>query len=347
MKISIIGYYGANFGDLLMLNVLLKSFDKKYDVINIFTYGDVDILTKVLKGNPHFAKYRLISLVKADAVSQFRQHVKGSTSINWGGGTCFMDEGGTGGLKYMMLAKMLGVKVNYIGIGIDKHTKQTTKMYIRLANLIATKMLFRDEESKTVADQFSFFSGKNLLMPDLAYNYDKKAKQPTDANGHVLFCMRNLDGYTKPGAENVNESLVDLTIQLCKDQHLTKVVNLICDYEIDLKDSHVARDIFVANGIEVDEVFGYELQSTIEKIANAAFVVSVRLHPAVLANCLNVPYAILNYSDKNLKFVAEVNETPRLIKMDGIKGYQPVYGSPNHAQVSAKSKQIEQVLSAL
>lgn len=347
MKISIIGYYGANFGDLLMLNVLLRSFEKKYDIINIFTYGDVEILAKVLQHNTNFKKYQLVSLVKPNAGAEFRKHVKGSSSINWGGGTCFMDEGGTGGIKYMLLAKILGVKVNYIGIGVDKHSKQSTKMYIRVANLISSKMLFRDEESKAVADQYSLFAKKNLLMPDLAYHYEKKIEQEQPVAGHVLFCMRNLKGYTNTGGENINEELVDFTLQVCKELGLKKVVNLICDYEIDLEDSHISRDIFIKNGIVVEEVFGYELQSTIEKIANATFVVSVRLHPAVLANCLDVPYAILNYSDKNLKFVAEVNELPRLIKMNGIKGYEANFNKPNSSHVLAKSQQIGHLLAGL
>jgi polysaccharide pyruvyl transferase WcaK-like protein len=345
MKISIIGYYGANFGDLLMLNVLLSIFVKKYAVINVFSYGDVVTLEKVLTVNKGFSKYRIFSLVGPDASKYFLENVKGSTSLNWGGGTCFMDEGGTGGLKFMLLAKTIGVTINYLGIGIDKHSKLKTKMYIAMANLISSKLYFRDQVSKSVADRLSpFGKDKNLIVPDLAYGHEDGASNLIGET-YILFCTRNLSRYST--SANATEGLVKLTIAIAHRLGVRKIANLICDSEIDLAEAEKARELFLKDGFIVQAVNGYDLKTTIDHIANASFVLSVRLHPAVLANSLKVPFAIFNYSDKNLKFVEDVNETSRLIAINKISEHVVVYSAPKNTIGADNKCRVLSMLSKL
>ncbi|SEJ72551.1 Polysaccharide pyruvyl transferase family protein WcaK [Dyadobacter sp. SG02] len=332
MKLSLIGYYGGNFGDLLMLSTLIDYYKDKFSEIAIFTYGDKDTLDQAIAFQRKNVRLETFSLLKT-SISQFQSQVKGSSAIIWGGGTCFMDQGGTGGIKYMTLAKLTGIPVYYMGIGIDTANKLQTKMFIKLAGMISNRIFLRDHKSIAVAKELRVPYNKLGFVPDIAFLQATNETPRIFEEDYVVFSCRDLTEYKNLNNSEVNTKLAELTVTLCKNLKIRNVVNLICDSETDLEQAQLCEEIFMQNGLETKKVFGYELDAAVSSIKNAQFVLTARLHPAVLAQSSKVRYAIYNYSDKNLKFTEEENETKRLINRHQIDNYtfdfQPI--STGHA----------------
>ncbi|OXB13575.1 polysaccharide pyruvyl transferase family protein [Flavobacterium reichenbachii] len=315
MKISFIGYYGSNFGDLLMLNALIDYYTEYYGQINIYTYGNFDNLYNSFLSNTHLNKIKIFGLSGRDKINyaQFIKSLKGSKYLIWGGGTCFMDQGGTGGVKFMLGANFFKIPVLYLGIGIDSHFKLKTKLLVFLSVFVSKSLYFRDLKSIEAANKLSFgmFDTKIRYVPDIANI--KEIQDEIISDNYIIFCCRDLAAYPKLNNEKVNHDLALLAVKICKQLGFNKIVNLICDAEIDEDQGKKAITVFLQNGIDVDTIYGSEIDKSLIAIKNSKFVITSRLHPAVIAQNLNIPYSLYNYSDKNKKFVEEVNEQARLI----------------------------------
>ncbi|PSL24794.1 polysaccharide pyruvyl transferase family protein [Dyadobacter jiangsuensis] len=320
MKLSLIGYYGGNFGDLLMLSTLIDYYKTKFSKITIFTYGDKDTLDQAIdfqRKNIHLETFSLLRT----SINQFQSQVKGSSAIIWGGGTCFMDQGGTGGIKYMALAKLSGIPVYYMGIGIDTANKLQTKMFIKLAGMISNRIFLRDHKSIGIAKELKVPNDKLGFVPDIAFLQATNETPRVFEEDYIVFSCRDLTEYKNLNNNEVNGKLAELTVSLCKSLKIHNVVNLICDSETDLEQAQRCDEIFIQNGLKTKKILGYELDAAVSSIKNAKFVLTARLHPAVLAQSSKVRYAIYNYSDKNLKFTEEENEAKRLINRHHIDDY--------------------------
>lgn len=341
MKISFIGYYGSNFGDLLMLTALIDYYSQHYDQINIYTYGNKDNLYDSFSLNSHISKIEIFGLTGSERISygNFLKTVKGSRYIIWGGGTCFMDQGGTGGIKYMMGAYFVKVPVLYLGVGIDSHHKIRTKIIVFTSVLLSKALYFRDEKSLLTANTLTvnLFKYKVRNVPDIAHI--KTIQNQADPSDYIVFCCRDLSSYEYLNSNKINNSLAGLAIAVCKQLGVKRIVILVSDLEIDEEPSQKANELFLKNAIAVNNVFGQKIEDSLIAIQNSKFVFTSRLHPAVVAQNLNVPYALYNYSDKNKKFLEEVNESSRLIDRYNFEEYIPDFQKPKIGNLE-KMKQI-------
>ncbi|NWL79049.1 hypothetical protein DM872_19575 [Pseudomonas taiwanensis] len=322
MKICIIGYYGSNFGDLLMLNALISRFEGFS--IDILTYGAKEELEE-----QSFIQDRNITVIQASQknLAKIVRSFRSSAAIIWGGGTCFMDEGGTGGVKYMALAKLLGCQVYYFGIGVDRYRKFKTKLCMYLASKISSRIYARDLDSQKA---FHATNPKNkeriYITHDLAHAYtstDDNLNTPL-ASDYLLYCPRSLDSYPNIYHET-NLELTALAHKIVKHLHLQKIVILNADPAIDSGIVTECAKVFEASGIEVEIISGSSTRESIKAINYCKFLLTVRLHPAVIALERKTPFAIFNYSNKNKKLVSEHDCLDRLIENRAILDYNPIY----------------------
>lgn len=333
MQISIIGYYGGNFGDLLMLDSLIQELKPVYEVINIFTYGDSAILEGVLVKE----KVNIYSLKKGLSILDFVRLIKNSRSIIWGGGTCFMDEGGTGGVKYMALARLVGVKVFYLGIGVDNFQKLRTRLYIKLATLISSGFYLRDEISyKSVKELSSINSGNIHLAADLAFMHSSH-NISNNSDRYIVFCCRDLKDYKNQNNSEINLRLAGLALDIARNLGVHKIYNLICDYDVDKEQALICQSFFLNNGLECIKIDGKEFYSAVDILKGSTFTITSRLHPAVVSHNFRVPYSLYNYSNKNLKFATEVNETDRIIPLNFLEKFSINYELPNQLNIADKA----------
>ncbi|MDN3549756.1 polysaccharide pyruvyl transferase family protein [Mucilaginibacter aquaedulcis] len=346
MKISIIGYYGGNFGDLLMLDTLINLFKQKYDEINILTYGDHVLLRESITDYPE-TRLNIVSVKKDLDMKAVKKALDGSMALLWGGGTCFMDQGGTGGIKFMLLGFLKGVKIYYLGVGIDSVKKSTTKLCVRLAVLLSKGVYLRDNKSVSIAKKLTLGLKRNIhYIPDLAYA-NEGAYEGKKKGGYVVYSCRNLSDYQGLDNNFVNSSLVDLVIEAARKLNVSKVVNLVCDYEVDIADAEQANLIFASKGLEVETVYGNLIQKSMKCLHEADFIVTARLHPAVVAQTLAVPYAVYDYSDKINKFVEETGEKGRLILRHDIPAYKPLFTEPVNQFQRENGAMIKNVINEL
>lgn len=326
MNVSIIGYYGDNFGDLLMLKSLL-SLKKPGLVFTVLTYGDARSLRK-----QSFISDNAVSVVELnkDNARVAYKNVISSSAIIWGGGTCFMDEGGTGGIKYMALGRLFGARIIYAGIGVDNHKKIKTRLILLLATLIAKALYIRDSASLQAIKKINPWMrpGKIKQSVDLAYALDTGGIKDADDLGgdeYIVVCLRDLDGYGEQSSSDIYRQLLDVSIKVCKALDVNKIGILNADAEVDTSVSLYAERELENSGFSVFKVMGSDIDRSIDCIKKARHVVSARLHPAVLAYSVGTPFSLYNYSDKNKKFTAETNTDECLIHRGAINSFVPQY----------------------
>jgi polysaccharide pyruvyl transferase WcaK-like protein len=338
MNVSIIGYYGDNFGDLLMLKSLL-SLKKPGLAFTVLTYGDAGSLRKqrFISDND----VSVVELNKANALTAYRNVMK-SSAIIWGGGTCFMDEGGTGGIKYMALGRLFGASVIYAGIGIDNHKKLKTRLILFFATVIAKAFYIRDSASLQAVKKINPWlrSGKIKQSVDLAYALDIDDAQGASAmagtDDYIIVCLRDLEGYGEQSSTDIYRQLLGVSIKACRTLGINKVGVLNADAEVDAGVSLFAERELEDCGFSVFKIPGSDIDLSIDCIKKARHVVSARLHPAVVAYSVGTPFSLYNYSDKNKKFTAETHTDECLIHRGAINGFVPQY------QIGTASKKSAQ-----
>lgn len=346
-EVAVIGYYGGNFGDLLMLKSLLDTLKEKYKNVKIFTYGSEILLKKCLVSSSEI--YCEVYSLKRISIFDFLKLISRASAIIWGGGTCFMDQGGTGGIKYMFLSKLLGIKVVYLGIGIDKSESFKTKFCISIANLVSDKIYFRDVESLERAKESLFYNNKIIdTIPDLGIRkFSRFDKEEYQGPNYIVFCCRDLKEYEEGSNSYSNLSLINLALRISRELSVNRIVNLICDTEVDEIEAKNAEGIFKKNNLEVINIYGNEVQMAYSAIKFSKFVLTVRLHPAVVAHCQGVPYAVFNYSDKNQKFTRTFNEEDRLITSQNLDTYSPNFDFPKQNLVLEYEEELKGKLNEL
>ncbi|MDF1690584.1 MAG: polysaccharide pyruvyl transferase family protein [Cycloclasticus sp.] len=322
MKVAVIGYYGENFGDLLMLSVLIERAKLSVNNFQIYTYGDSEDLRLFLNQLSVGAMRVDVIGLKQAGLLGFLSNIRGAKFIAWGGGTCFMDEGGTGGIKYMVLAKFLRVPVFYIGVGIDAHKKYLTRMCISMAMLFSRQAYFRDEESRKIASSYFFGKRKALFVPDLAFSMsqDLNSKNVSvfDGNPYIAICPRELALYFGGDASEVNLQLCELVRAIAGVIKTNRVVIIAADLIEDSLSCYEIARMLGEQGFVTSSVEGCRVNETISLIAKASFLVSVRLHPAVVSHLCNTPYVLFGYSAKNAKYLNYVNSPQRLISFGDV-----------------------------
>lgn len=330
-NIVLIGYYGANFGDLLMLQVLLNNFIVRNIDVEILTYADVALLKVFLRENNFDnVRCRQIQLV---SFFDFYKIIKRSNSIVWGGGTCFMDEGGTGGIKYMFAAKLLGARVSYIGIGVDSFRRFRTKACIFAMGVIASTIIARDKTSFEVIGRHLWRQSHKLsLAPDIAFGAPKHEMSdiaPSSGAPYIALCARDLTEYENLSGVDRSKELLNLAMRISKDLSLRTVCIIVGDLEKDLSISKHLEKQLLLNDFDCLLIDGSHLNLAINVLAHAQFVLTVRLHPAVVAHIEGVPYALYNYSDKNEKFAASVGSLGRIIYPRDMVNFKADFSKPD------------------
>ena len=327
MNISVIGYYGNNFGDLLMLKSLL-AVHRPGVVYTVLTYGDGEALKK--QGFISAGHIAVVELNRANRLLAYKSVIK-SSAIIWGGGTCFMDEGGTGGIKYMALARLFGAKVIYAGIGVDNHKKLKTRLILFFATVLANVFYIRDAASLQAIRKINpwISQGKIKQSVDLAYALDTDdtgVVVDRDGGGdYIIVCLRDLEGYGDPSNDDVYGQLLDVSIRICWRLGVNRVGIFNADAEVDTDVSRYAERELKARGFTVFQIPGSDIDKSMAYIKRARHILSARLHPAVVAYSLGTPFSLYNYSDKNKKFTSETRTESCLIHRGAIDEFVPDY----------------------
>lgn len=302
-RIVIFGYYGTNFGDLIMLDALVSQLRDHYDVSIVsyakrpdYTYHTIPDVTFYYL--PEYSFWGKIKLVTGLA--------RKSAIFAWGGGTCFFDGGGTGAVKHFLLGYLCGVKIYYFGIGVGRCEKWTTKFNILVAYKLSKKVYVRDGRS---FDIFSKMGNKNLFVCDdmvTGFSTVLPRSNSKDVFGkYILVAYRDISEFF--GSEKNSQCIDDLCSSLweyLRYEHDCSVLVMATDREVDLQSAEKIYHKLCGIG-RLRLVDSPKLCETIDHIISAKFVVTGRLHVAHFSYLNRVPFYLINYSPKNSEFVRQ------------------------------------------
>lgn len=318
-KILIIGYYGTNIGDLLMLKSLVSIFQK----INI----DVEVLTYA---TPNLVDLKEVGLnnIKINDISHgsfvnklklFYYAIKESNAIAWGGGTCFGEFAGNGGLKFMILSKLMGKKVYYLNIGIGKIKSTKNKIETVISLLLSNGVILRDKNSFQQALNIYPYNKNNYkLSHDLLYLYEISNKiSNKNEKPYILVAYRDLESFDNFKQNKYIIDTVSYVKKLMKEYNIDKLILVDTDNIVDSKSSSILFEKFKELNLNI-EYNRCNLSEKISLIANASIIITGRLHVAFLANLYKVPFKLFNYSPKNYNFLKEINGLSNLIEYDDL-----------------------------
>ena len=315
-RILLVGYYGSNFGDLIMMKTLLDFWHDKAAKVSIFTYGAISPATLEIAGDSEI--YPLNGPSRLRSLYRFLSASMRSHAVVWGGGTCFMDEGGEGAIKYFLLAKLLGAKVYYLGIGVGNAKRRTTQLFLRLARLLSKRIVVRDEES---ARKLGGMSDIVRVAPDLSFAVNlRESSTPTNVQRKLLIAYRCLDEYLDPEeAAKVLAHFIDRIIEHARDEEYSAIEVLDTDSDVDRDNGNHIFDKLKEEGLPVVRITETSAMQKLKHIAAASVIVTGRLHVGVFAAELGRPFLIVNYSPKIDAFARAAGATASLIRYSDLQ----------------------------
>jgi O-antigen/teichoic acid export membrane protein len=309
-RIVLVGYYGSNFGDLIMLKGLLDFWRAKGARVTVFTYGTIGPATMEIVGKSKI--YPLTGSGKLKPLRSFVLESSRADAVVWGGGTCFMDEGGEGAIKYFLLAKLVGAKVYYLGIGIGNAKLLTTQLYLRLAKVLSRGIVVRDEES---AEKLGGTSETVTITPDLAFAFDLRMHiEVGGSQTNLLIAYRNLDKYVSPKrARKLLDQFCDRIVELSRNEAYPLVKVLDTDSDVDVNDGDYIFERLKREGVPATRIKETSALRKLRHIAASSAIVTGRLHVGIFAADLGKPFLVLNCSPKIESFARATGRLGALI----------------------------------
>ncbi|WP_368490079.1 polysaccharide pyruvyl transferase family protein [Clostridium sp. BJN0013] len=304
MKIALWGYYGPNYGDNIMLKVIIDYFNNKHievEIIDLFGIKG----SNTLHTDSKITKFKEFNKVKK-LYELYRLSNKDTINI-WGGGTIFTDCDGDGNFKFFKLIKLFGGKFSYLGIGIGK---LTIKERIEKAIYLLSKCefaIFRDSSSLKKANDLS--SNENYyLAEDLSYIYFNEFKiKKVKYDEYVLITWRNLIRYMdKEQEKKLMNDVVNACSKLCNELNIKNIVLSALDENYDIEGCNVISKMFNDNfNIQID--LDNNIDNITNLICNAKFHFSGRLHGCIASEYFNVPTYGMSYSPKMRYFYESIS----------------------------------------
>lgn len=320
MTIIIIGYYGNNFGDLLMLQGLLNKYVPDGCSIIILSYDNLDINTIELTKNLNIC----IHQIKRTCLRKLLRLYQKADRIIWGGGSCFNDIDGTGAVKQMLLAKIVhpSISVEYYGVGIDlKHNKRNT-LYLKIALKICSSFVVRDEQSYELVKS----NIKSSLCDDPVFLVKRQIEElvPTqEFFSDLIVSYRCVDSYFgEKSPLFLQQFVTNLQSLIQQDEELKKIIVFDADTSVDCSDNqYIFQSIQQLKNVSVQYLIKQPPSNLCKYIKGSKIVITGRLHIAVLAHFYSKKFVLLNYSSKNKSFLKKVKQENSLVEYTSL--YNP------------------------
>lgn len=307
-KMVLWGYYGYNnFGDDLMLYNIVNYLDNKVE-IEILTVNKsiTDIKeTQNVKLVETFRNNKLKNLL------QFVKCLKNSDFLVWGGGTCFSEEDGVVSPIQLGLAKLLGVKVIFMGVGISPIKDSAMKKKMKLVARLTDKIYVRDIKSYKYAREY-FHESKVNLTEDLAYLFSYETNSPTKCNA-VTVSLRDLSNYlTETEAQKVYDTILKFVSSKFKCGCFNKLNVVALDSTNDVTVNVSFYNNLVKQlpeGVSSNLYTKISMTDKIKLLSESELNITGRLHGAFVSELSNSKTIAINYSEKVKSFMDSVGSS--------------------------------------
>jgi len=320
-RVLLLGYLGANnLGDECMLYQLM-TYLHRYDAdISLASYGLGYEELELSVIYPHIIFKKRHRVKKRLLIGRILRNVD---IVLWVGGNCFTDHDGDGGFDWLLIAKLLGKKFLYLGIGLDKLTKNERKIKMRIALNLCDRVIFRDQYSLRQGHDIIFAYKKISYGKDLGELYIKE--MPPEVMGKrkgILLSWRELQNHMADQHFFLNR-LSDELIKFSKTYD-EPVIIFETDDRVDLNVHEIIIAFFDKKGFNNYQHYtNLGLRNKLELIANSRCVITARLHTAVAAYLYGLPVAVFDYSQKITELY---NQYPQILKLDNsMKAFEKLF----------------------
>ncbi len=337
-KIVIMGYYGfRNFGDDLMLYNITKHLHGKCEISiltsdksNTKTYLNDENIVETHK-NAKFKNFKL-----------FLNILKRKDYLVWGGGTCFSDQDGVVSPLFPFFARMLGVKVVFIGVGANEIQNKKNKIKLKLVSLFTNKIFVRDDQSVKILEKY-FNSSKIVRTEDLAYLYDFEDRPVKDNNLVVSF--RNLDNYMDKESEwKVIEKLADFIETIYVNHQYDQIIVIDLDDKLDTKINTDFINNLKKKNINKENIHfvtDTQISEKIEILSNSKLNILFRLHGIFVSELSDIKTIGIGYSPKIERFMSEIN-SKGYVAMDSLLNNNDILEKVFEKLCISENKNIEE-----
>jgi polysaccharide pyruvyl transferase WcaK-like protein len=295
-KFLLIGYLGANnLGDECMLRQFLSLFDEYPHVGFIIDSHGIDYTTDRI--STHF-----IPPAGSGRRHKYDTVLKDVDGVVWVGGNCFTDYDGEGAARLLLLAKRMGKRFYYVGVGTDRLTRVNRMLRTFIALHLADGVIFRDAFSLNHAKKWLVNSNKLTIGPDLGEIYIRRtASNYFVEEGAIVISWRELKKNIS-NQEEVLQNLATVLINLSL-QHDKQLMIFNTDEYSDKEVHDALINLLTKRGFLN---FVYLEDTTLEQkltiISKASCVITARLHTAMAADIFGKPTFLYDYSQKIVEF---------------------------------------------
>ncbi|MEM3986709.1 MAG: polysaccharide pyruvyl transferase family protein [Candidatus Methanomethylicia archaeon] len=314
-KIVIFGYYGAgNLGDDIILYAIIKRLSKFTDKSRIV------VVSSQLKADTPFisSRYGVEAITLRNPIKFLKTLISGKVLLMGGGG--IIQPGATifSIFLYTLLFKLFRCKIALLSVGVEfphnfsKFDKFLTKLLTAISDVISVRDIISKAFFKTIGALKHIFIVRDLSF--LLYNdlnkLSLKFEDTLERDPYVIFVLKDF---------LIHNKLTNMDLN-----HFINTISEFCNYLINSEGLHIyflvaqhgfKSDINITRKImhnihkkDMTKIIVYgstPLENILKLIKNSLYVVSMRLHPSIIAFMMEKPVIGLAYSNKIKTFMEE------------------------------------------
>lgn len=316
-SVGLFGYFGGNnLGDDLMLHAALELWSDEAD-LTVFA-RDVEAVDT--EGHDH------VVARPATAASMLRVLPRLDVLVRCGG-TIFHDETGSGAgamarlyVKQVLLlaaARLAGVRVVLVGIGLGQVRRRSTQLCRDLALRLAHHVVLRDRVSLEIAR--AVVGPRAELGIDLFYTSPVQRRAGPAPSPTLVLSVVDLDRYRtlREGSDQVELwcRIVRVVLERADIREVEIAVLKDNERESDRPLSEKILAQLESEGISCS-LLDREPSAVAEAISSAAVVIATRYHAAVLAAMAGRPAILVPYNEKLRSHARDFGMAESLISPD-------------------------------
>lgn len=265
--------------------------------------------------------------------------LKGIDLLLISGSNQFLDNfGGTWGypytlLKWSVLAKLVGAKLAFVGVGAGPLKAMLSKILVRMSLLFSDYTSFRDQASKQLIETTGFCN-KGSVFPDLAYSLSTNNHSPDGSDSKVNGELPTIGINPMPMYDSRYWCLPNVNKYhdyVCKLASFASILLYegypIFFFNTMLRDEDVIEDVLGKLDQDVrDKLNPHELVRSnrsvpelMDTLAHGDIIVATRFHGTVLSLLAGRPVLAICYYRKSTDLMKDMGQEDYALELDSFE----------------------------
>ncbi len=285
-KVLISGYVGfGNFGDEAIFYALTSHLKKTGNTLNAFS------------GNPKktFEDFNVESYYFKNIFQILKAIIKTDVLIS-GGGSLLQDKTSNFSLYYylfiLILAKLFFKKTVIFAQGIEAMVQKNNENLLKFVLKTTDFVSVRDKNSQDYLKKLGIDS---ILLSDPVYSILQEIKISDKKEGLIVQLRKT---------KNINEDFLERLAKEITKNYKGSIKILPLQDSLDKEICEKFKEILANLDIQSEIISKNSISEIIETINNSKYMISTRLHGAIVSNALKTNTFTLNYDEK-LKTLSE------------------------------------------